>query len=66
MATKRKTFDATFARTEAVRRRSKARRQRKSPPPRSGYGPIFFVVMGITIASALGFLGVVASVLAGS
>lgn len=66
MATKRKTFDATFTRTEAVRRRSKARRQRKSAPARTGYGPIFFVIMGVTIASALGFLGVVASVLAGT
>ncbi len=63
MATKRKSFDATFTRTEAIRRRSA--RKRKSAPPRSGYGPIFFIVMGVTIASALGFLGVVASVLAG-
>lgn len=30
------------------------------------YGVIFFVVLAVTIASALGFMGVMASVLAGS
>jgi hypothetical protein len=60
---KRKRYSATFAQTEAVRRRNKARRKR--PEPQRSYGPIFFVVLGVTIASALGFVGVVASVLAG-
>lgn len=60
----RKRYSASFAQTEGVRRRSKARRKRPVEPQHS-YGPIFFVVLGITIASALGFMGVVASVLAG-
>jgi hypothetical protein len=62
---KRRSYSASFARTEAKRRRSTARRTRDIPR-QSGYGPIFFVILGVTIASALGFLGVVASVLAGS
>lgn len=61
---KRKRYSASFAQTESVRRRSKARRQRPVERQRS-YGPIFFVVLGVTIASALGFVGVFASVLAG-
>lgn len=61
---KRKRYSASFAQTEAVRRRSKARRKRQVEPQRS-YGPIFFVILGVTIASALGFVGVFASVLAG-
>ncbi|HXF61278.1 MAG TPA: hypothetical protein VNK95_06660 [Caldilineaceae bacterium] len=61
---KRRSYSASFTRTEATRRRSSARR--RQAPPKSGYGPIFFLILGITVASALGFLGVVASVLAGS
>lgn len=52
----------TYARSETVRRRSPARRKRT--PPRQNYGPIFFLVMGVTVASAIGFLGVVAQVMA--
>lgn len=53
-------------RTQAPRRRSTTRRKRTASAPRSNFGPIFFIVMGVTIAGALGFVGVVASVLAGS
>jgi hypothetical protein len=62
--TKRKSYAATYAHSETARRRTTTRRKR-SAPPRQKYGPIFFVVMGVTIASAIGFLGVVASVMAG-
>jgi hypothetical protein len=65
MTTKRRTYAASYARSESTRRRSTARTRRQSPP-RQRYGPIFFLVMGVTVASAIGFLGVVASVLAGS
>jgi hypothetical protein len=64
MTTKRRSYAATYARTESARRRTATRRKRSQP--RQDYGPIFFVVMGVTIASAIGFLGVVASVMAGS
>jgi hypothetical protein len=64
MTVKRKTYAAGYTRSEAVRRRSSARARRQ--PPRQRYGPIFFIVMGVTVAGAVGFLGVVASVLAGS
>lgn len=60
--TKRRSYAATYARSETARRRSPTRRKRT--PPRQSYGPIFFVVMGVTIASAIGFLGVVAQVMA--
>lgn len=63
MTTRRRSYAATYARTEtATRRRSTTRRKRSAP--RQNYGPIFFVVMGVTIASAIGFMGVVASVMA--
>jgi hypothetical protein len=62
---KRKTTSASRARTETGRRRSSARRKRQ-PPRKGGYGPAFFLILGVTIASAVGFMGVVASVLAGS
>lgn len=55
----------TNSRTQTARRRSTTPR-RRSAAPRSTFGPIFFVVMGVTIASAVGFMGVVASVLAGN
>lgn len=61
---KRRRYSASFAQTEAVRRRSSARRKRQVEPQRS-YGAFFFIVLGVTIASAVGFLGVFASVLAG-
>ena len=64
MTTKRRTYAASHTRSEAARRRSAARA--RQAPPRPTYGPIFFVVLGVTIASAIGFVGVVASVLAGS
>jgi hypothetical protein len=64
MTTRRRSYAATYARTEAARRRSTTRRKRNQP--RQTYGPIFFIVMGVTIASAIGFIGVVASVMAGS
>ncbi len=60
--TKRRTYAATYARSENARRRTTTRRKRT--PPRQNYGPLFFVVMGITVASAIGFMGVVASVMA--
>lgn len=60
---KRRTYAATYARSEGARRRTTSSR-RKRTPPRQKYGPIFFVVMGVTIASAIGFLGVVAQVMA--
>jgi hypothetical protein len=59
---RRRTYAATYARTDTVRRRSTTRRKRT--PPKQNYGPFFFLVMGVTIASAVGFLGVVASVMA--
>lgn len=52
----------TYARSDTVRRRSATRRKRT--PPRQKYGPIFFMVMAVTVASAIGFLGVVAQVMA--
>ena len=60
--TKRRSYNATYARSETSRRRSTTRRKRT--PPKQNYGPIFFVVMGVTIASAIGFMGVVAQVMA--
>jgi hypothetical protein len=62
-ATKRRSYAATYARSDGARRRTTTTR-RKRTPPRQNYGPIFFVVMGVTIASAIGFLGVVAQVMA--
>lgn len=59
---KSRSYAATYARSETVRRRSPSRRKRT--PPRKNYGPIFFLVMGVTVASAIGFLGVVAQVMA--
>lgn len=60
--TRRRSYAATYARSEGARRRGTTRRKRT--PPRQGYGPFFFIVMGVTIASAIGFLGVVAQVMA--
>jgi hypothetical protein len=60
--TRSRSYAATYARSESSRRRSAPRRRRT--PPRQNYGPIFFVVMGVTVASAIGFLGVVAQVMA--
>ena len=60
--TRRRNYAATYARSESARRRAPARRKRT--PPRQNYGPIFFIVMGVTVASAIGFLGVVAQVMA--
>jgi len=65
MTAKSKRYAATATRTTGVRRRSSVR-SRRPTSPKSGYGPTFFVVLGVTIASAVGFLGVVASVLAGN
>ena len=62
MSDKSRNYAATYARSETARRRSTTRRKRT--PPRQNYGPLFFVVMGVTIASAIGFMGVVASVMA--
>lgn len=59
---RRRNYAATYARTDGARRRTTTRRKR-TPPPQN-YGPIFFVVMGVTVASAIGFLGVVAQVMA--
>jgi hypothetical protein len=59
---RRRTYAATYARSETARRRSTTRRKRT--PARQGFGPLFFMVNGVTIASALGFLGIVASVMA--
>ena len=64
MTTRRKSYAATYAHSETAQRRTTTRRKR-SAPPHQKYGPIFFVVMGVTIASAIGFVGVVASVMAG-
>lgn len=61
--TKRRTYAATYARSETARRRTTTT-QRKRTPPRQSYGPVFFIVMGVTVASAIGFLGVVAQVMA--
>lgn len=66
MTTKRKSYAATYARSDTARRRTTTPRRKRSAPPRQKYGPIFFVIMGVTIASAIGFMGVVASVMAGS
>jgi hypothetical protein len=60
--TRHRSYAATYARSETTRRRSTTRR--KKSPPRQNYGPIFFIVMGVTIASAIGFMGVVAQVMA--
>ena len=60
--TKRRNYAATYARSETARRRSTTRRKRT--PPRQNYGAIFYLVMGVTVASAIGFMGVVASVMA--
>jgi hypothetical protein len=65
MTARSKRYAATATRTAVVRRRN-AVRSRRPTPPSGGYGPIFFIVLGVTIASAVGFLGVVASVLAGN
>ncbi len=65
MTAKSKRYAATATRTVGVRRRSSTRARRPAPTSK-GYGPIFFIVLGVTIASAVGFLGVVASVLAGN
>ncbi len=64
MTSKRRTYAADYTRSESTRRRSTVRTRRATP--RQRYGPIFFLVMGVTVAGAIGFLGVVASVLAGS
>jgi hypothetical protein len=60
--TRRRSYAATYARTDTTRRRTTTRRKRT--PPAQNYGPIFFIVMGVTVASAIGFLGVVAQVMA--
>ncbi len=62
----RRSYQATYTRTQSSRRRPAARRTTGQPVPRTKFGPVFFIVMGVTIASAVGFLGVVASVLAGN
>lgn len=59
---KRKRYAATYARSEESGRRTGTRRKRVPPPQK--YGAIFFVMMGVTVASAIGFLGVVAQVMA--
>lgn len=61
--TKRRSYGATYARSENASRRSSGTRRKRTPPPQK-YGAIFFVVMGVTVASAIGFLGVVAQVMA--
>lgn len=61
--TRRRTYAATYARSETARKRTTTT-QRKRTPPRQSYGPVFFIVMGVTVASAIGFLGVVAQVMA--
>lgn len=61
----RRSYQATYTRTQSGRRRATTRRVSERTAPRSKFGPVFFIVMGVTIASALGFVGVVASVLAG-
>jgi hypothetical protein len=71
MTTKRRSYAATYARSDSARsdtdrRRTTTPRRKRSAPARQKYGAIFFVVMGVTIASAIGFMGVVASVMAGS
>lgn len=51
------------------RRRShstQSRRRQTRLHQRSPFGAVFFVVLAVTVASMLGFVGVVASVLAGS
>ena len=65
MTVKSKRFAATATRTAGVRRRSSVR-SRRPAAPKTGYGPTFFVVLGVTIASAVAVLGIVASVLAGN
>lgn len=60
--TKRRSYAATYARSEGASRRSGTRRKRVPPPQK--YGAVFFIAMGVTVASAIGFLGVVAQVMA--
>jgi hypothetical protein len=43
-------------------RRRQQRRRRK--PPQQNYGPIFYLVMGIVVASAFGVSWIVAEILA--
>jgi hypothetical protein len=55
--------------TSDKRRTRSARSQRRRKPrlqQRSNFGTVFFVVLAVTAASMLGFVGLVASVLAGS
>ncbi len=67
MTTKRKSYDAaTYARSDMAKRRTITSPRKRNAPPRQKYGPIFFVIMGVTLASAIGFMGLVASVMAGS
>lgn len=48
-------------------RSARSQRSRKTQlHQRSHFGTVFFVVLAVTVASMLGFVGLVASVLAGS
>ena len=62
MPAKRRSSDGESRRTTSRRPVRKTR----AVAQRQGYGPIFFVVLGVTLASLFGFMGVVASVMAGS
>lgn len=55
----------TTSKRRTTTKRSACRRNRASTR-RSHYGSVFFAVLAVTVASALGFFGIVASVLAGS
>ncbi len=49
-----------------AKRRTTARKSSRTSSRRSYYGSAFFAVLAITVASTIGFFGLVASVLAGS
>lgn len=65
MARRRKSTNRIPKRLRLIDNRKPRRRARKTGS-RSQYGAIFFAILAVTVASTLGFFGIVASVLAGS
>lgn len=66
MFAKRRSTDGESRRTSMRRPVRRTVRRTRAVAQRPGYSPIFFVVLGVTLASFLGLMGVIASVMAGS
>jgi hypothetical protein len=66
MFAKRRSTDGESRRASLRRPVRRPVRKTRAVAQRPGYGPVFFVVLGVTLASLLGLMGVVASVMAGS